>query len=898
MIQVEKSPGTTVRAAFLMAASTGFTRYEPVNGDVTIDGNPVSWDPVRTIDNSIQSVNVLADVTALVKDKVDAAPAGRVDFLVAEPTNSLLIDGEILAVVLDDPNVLTDTTIDLLYGAQRVGGDAFAIGLSEPINKSDPNLAIQFGLGISFGAQPSPQFSLVDVNGQRLTTSAGGQDDANGPVANGALLTVGGLDDSSENPPDPFLSGCGPFCDDELYDLLPFVNDGDSAIVVFTQNPSTDDNIFFASFELRSVGAVVGEGITLAPSFVRNLVGTPHTVTATVQDESGQPREGVQVTFDVTQGPTAGVTGSAQTNAGGAAAFQYVSDQPGVDAIVARFTATNGEVVTSNAAIKLWEPVRTVGEACDGLDNDRDGRIDEGFPDTDRDGIADCVDNDEDNDDVPDGLDNCPQVHNPDQTDTDADGIGDACDANNPVIVNPRSPVEIETDGQFGPPTDEWTAITPAPFLNGESFVYSAVEGQDIYLMYDYRQNSRPLEPGETIRPISFQIGRGSFFDVFVTQGGPNTMFEPNPPESRGGIGDSVRVFLNGVLFANSSGCVSGAVDYNSTSPNFPEPHTLVELEVRLTGFPGGCYSPEPAFWSATLPSVRATAPQADSFNAAADVETENVLISSAFFRVTETGSTEVTPLTVPASDNVPPVITVPADITVEASGPSGAPVNYSASATDHVDGDVPADCRPASGNTFPLGPSVVRCVASDRAGNTAAATFTIHVRDTTAPTLTLPPPVVVNATSPSGATVTYGVTVVDIVDGSVTASCNPASGSVFAINRLGQSTRVACTATDRAGNATSGSFTVHVNGALEQIRNLDALVASLSIPRVHKLLLRAKLAIALAGVLIDRVEIACGAIGAFSEAVRAHTGRGLTPSQRALLRAEAARIRAVIGCR
>jgi hypothetical protein len=53
-------------------------------------------------------------------------------------------------------------------------------------------------------------------------------------------------------------------------------------------------------------------------------------------------------------------------------------------------------------------------EVCDGLDNDGNAVIDEGY-DQDGDGIADC-------------FDNCPAVVNPNQADADRDGTGDACD--------------------------------------------------------------------------------------------------------------------------------------------------------------------------------------------------------------------------------------------------------------------------------------------------------------------------------------------------------------------------------------------------------------------------------------------------------------------------------------
>src|SRR5262249_44642812 len=64
------------------------------------------------------------------------------------------------------------------------------------------------------------------------------------------------------------------------------------------------------------------------------------------------------------------------------------------------------------------------------------------------------------------------------------------------------------------------------------------------------------------------------------------------------------------------------------------------------------------------------------------------------------------------AADTMPPVITVPADITKEATGPDGAAVTYTATATDDRDGPVAVACTPASGATFPLGATTVDCTA------------------------------------------------------------------------------------------------------------------------------------------------------------------------------------------
>ncbi len=75
-------------------------------------------------------------------------------------------------------------------------------------------------------------------------------------------------------------------------------------------------------------------------------------------------------------------------------------------------------------------------EVCDGLDNDLNEGVDEGFANTDGDSMTNCVDPDDDNDGVLDAVDNCPLVANPNQADFDLDGIGDTCDPQTGPPVN------------------------------------------------------------------------------------------------------------------------------------------------------------------------------------------------------------------------------------------------------------------------------------------------------------------------------------------------------------------------------------------------------------------------------------------------------------------------------
>jgi hypothetical protein len=160
--------------------------------------------------------------------------------------------------------------------------------------------------------------------------------------------------------------------------------------------------------------------------------------------------------------------------------------------------------------------------------------------------------------------------------------------------------------------------------------------------------------------------------------------------------------------------------------------------------------------------------------------------------------------------DTTAPVLDVPEDVTAEATGPDGAAVTFAAHAHDLVSGDVAVHYDLPPGMTFPLGLGVITASATDEAENTSRAIFTVSVVDTTPPALTLPGPLVVEATGPSGAAVTYAASAQDLVSGSVPVTLMPPSGSTFPFG----TTSVQAEATDAAGNHATGTFTVTVGDA------------------------------------------------------------------------------------
>lgn len=159
------------------------------------------------------------------------------------------------------------------------------------------------------------------------------------------------------------------------------------------------------------------------------------------------------------------------------------------------------------------------------------------------------------------------------------------------------------------------------------------------------------------------------------------------------------------------------------------------------------------------------------------------------------------------SKDTVAPIITVPNDITQEATSPQGGAVTFAVSSDDSS----PVTCSLASGSTFALGDTTVKCNATDAAGNPAIEkSFKVTVKDTTPPTISNTPADItgIEATSSASAIVTYtNPTAFDIVSGNVPVICVPASGSAFPVG----STTVTCTAKDAANNTVTSSFGVTV---------------------------------------------------------------------------------------
>ena len=230
--------------------------------------------------------------------------------------------------------------------------------------------------------------------------------------------------------------------------------------------------------------------------------------------------------------------------------------------------------------------------------------------------------------------------------------------------------------------------------------------------------------------------------------------------EGTPGTGNNYQAEFNFV--AGGSVIVTNAASANGTGyVHTPAAATAPTLTFnQVDGTTGGARMLRLRYASDTAVSAEVVvngAPQAVTFAATGDATTWALLDVPAtltaaktnvvVIRGTGAGLPNIDDFTVTGTDVVPPEITVPADLTTDATGPDGAPVTFEVSALDGVDGAVVATAAPASGSVFAPGATTVHVTATDASGNASAKDFVVTV-------LTHAPAI---ATGPASQTVTAG---------------------------------------------------------------------------------------------------------------------------------------------
>jgi len=153
--------------------------------------------------------------------------------------------------------------------------------------------------------------------------------------------------------------------------------------------------------------------------------------------------------------------------------------------------------------------------------------------------------------------------------------------------------------------------------------------------------------------------------------------------------------------------------------------------------------------------------------------------------------------------DTTMPEIIAPSDVTVEATGTSNTVVEigqatiYDIIQVESVTSDSP--------DTFPLGETVITWTATDSSGNSATATQTVTVVDTTAPSVTAPDSITIEASGAEGNLADIG-----LGSGSDTVEIISVTSDSPDTFPLGE-TVITWTATDSSGNSATATQTVTV---------------------------------------------------------------------------------------
>ena len=226
-------------------------------------------------------------------------------------------DAEPVGITNADIARLNGRQADIVHFVNNLGGGLIALTEQD----ADPNLA--------FGFLPIP-LEFENISGGYVDAEPTPALADLAPLANGTNIDHSNWHNIWTGPP------------------------GFSGLEVLAVTPQVIRNGAPAAAILGGSQVVLRGQLDLAPDSALNAIGSEHTLTATITDPlDNTPVPDIDVAFEVTDGPNAGVIGQATTGENGMASFSYVGNDVGTDTIQACFTDQNGDE-RCDVATKDW----------------------------------------------------------------------------------------------------------------------------------------------------------------------------------------------------------------------------------------------------------------------------------------------------------------------------------------------------------------------------------------------------------------------------------------------------------------------------------------------------------------------------------------------------------------
>lgn len=459
----------------------------------------------------------------------------------------------------------------------------------------------------------------------------------------------------------------------------------------------------------------------------------------------------------------------------------------------------------------------------DGAPDDLDNCKDLSNPDqanNDSDPNGDACDEDDDNDNIPDELDNCRIDSNPGQEDADGDGIGDPCDTdldddgvdlgdNCPTVPNPD---QADSDGDL---------------------LGNACDDDDDNDGILDEDDNCPVDPNPGQASICNAPPVAQCLDVAVSAA-PLTCDAPANINdgSFDPDGDALSLSQTANLFGLGNHLVTLNISEIDTNPILTAACTAT-VSVTDDTAPSVDAGANQVLEATSMDGAPATiSPSGSDACSAVDLSSTPLMVNYPLGQTLvtttatdSTGNQTQDSLIITVQDTIAPEIYVPANVSAEANAVNSPLSIGTAAATDIFPVAVGSN-QPAA---FALGQTQVTWTATDANGNQSSAVQAVTVVDTTAPVLTVPVDVQVEATAPSSTVAIGNASAADIFP--ITISSNqPATYPVG-------STQVAWTAVDTSGNQASGNQNVVVSDTTPPAFSVDQKTAELWPPN-HKMVL------------------------------------------------------------